>query len=147
MENIFIQIERLYHDVNYTLGNCTIYKEVNDPWGYIPLFTCVSLERGWHNNEPNISCIPVGKYDCVLEHSPKFNKQLWEIYGVEGRTETKFHSANYWHELNGCIALGTQTLFLDSDKEYDVTNSKRTMDLFHEVLRPMNGKIVKLIVK
>ena len=112
-----------------------------------PLFSCLTLERAWKNNKPNISCIPLGEYYCVLEYSPSFDKLLWEIYGVEGRAECKFHAANFWNELNGCIGLGRQLLPIGRDEQLDLSDSKRTMELFHETLRPMNGKIVKLIIE
>jgi len=69
-----------------------------------------------------------------LEHSPKFRKKLWEIYGVPGRSETKFHVANYWHQLNGCIALGNNRRYIDGDAVLDVTSSRDTMKAFHEAM-------------
>jgi len=140
--NLAIYIKRNNDTGKQSVGVCVIYDHNMNP-----LFSCLALERAWKNNEPNVSCIPLGEYDCVLEHSPSFDKLLWEIYGVDGRTECKFHAANFWNELNGCIGLGTQLLHLGFDNELDLTNSERTMELFHETLRPMNGKIVKLIIK
>lgn len=161
MKNIFIHIKRYNGDDNHTNGVCTLFGTdlendlitsesiISNPFNssFIPLFSAQSLERGWLDNEPNKSCVPVGEYHCVYEYSDSFNKKLWELYGVEGRSECKFHSANYWHQLNGCIALGVERLFLDSDKQYDVSRSVETMQRFDDVLRPMRGKIVKLIIE
>ena len=135
-----IEIVRVWQDTNQTSGTCTIYDENN-----FPLFVALSLERGWRNNEQNVSCIPVGEYEMKLEHSPRFKKLLWEIKGVQGRSECKFHSANYWFELNGCISLGLKHKKINKDNYYDVTNSRKTMQVFHDVLS--NFKEVKLIIK
>ena len=56
---------------------------------------------------------------------------LWEIKGVPNRSETKFHSANYWYQLKGCIALGQRVIDINNDGYCDVTNSKNTMIQFH----------------
>ena len=137
-----IYIKRNNDTGKQTVGVLVIYD-----YNMNPLFSCLTLERAWENNEPNISCIPKGTYNCVLEYSKAFNKLLWEIYGVEGRAECKFHAANFWNELNGCIGLGRQLLPIGRDEQLDLSDSKRTMELFHETLRPMNGKIVKLIIE
>lgn len=159
--NKFIYIKRYWSDDKHTNGVCSVIQTdlqnelittasiKANPFDskFIPLFSAQSLERGWLDNKPNESCIPIGEYHCVLEYSNRFDKKLWEIYGVEGRTETKFHASNYWHQLNGCIALGVQRLFMDNDNQFDVTRSGETMTRFHDSLRTMEGKIVKLIIE
>ncbi len=134
-----IEIERIWQDANQTSGICTIF----DADGF-PLFVSLSLERGWRNNKTNISCIPVGEYEMKLEYSPRFDKLLWEIKGVPDRFECKFHSANYWYDLNGCISLGLKHNKINKDNYYDVSNSKDTMKVFHEVLS--NFTDIKLII-
>jgi len=136
-----IKIKRYWQDKNQTLGTCTVLG-AND----MPLFTSLSLERGWNDNKSNISCIPLGgPYKVVLEHSPKFNKLLWEIKGVPNRSECKFHTANYWRELNGCIALGTRPADIDRDGYIDITSSSSIMEEFHKALQ--GYKEVRLIVE
>lgn len=125
-----IVITRFWQDGNQTLGNCTIYDE-ND----IPLFSALSLERGWRNNLPNISCVPLGVYPVFLEWSPRFQKNLWELKDVPNRDECKFHSANYWFQLNGCIALGRSLADINSDGYNDITSSVSTMKAFHKALK------------
>ena len=126
-------------DMNQTLGVCSILN------GKMPIFSSISLERGWRNNEPKVSCIPEGIYNVVLEHSPAFKKLLWEIKGVDNRTECKFHSANYWLQLNGCIALGDAVGLLNADKYYDILNSRRTLEKFEKALLGLTE--CKLIVR
>ena len=125
---------------NQTLGVCYIKSEKNNP-----KYVGFSLERGWKNNQNNISCIPEGTYKVVLEYSDRFKKDLWEIKGVPNRAECKFHSANYWYQLNGCIALGRKRIDVNSDGYADVTSSRDVMNEFHELLK--GEKEAVLIVK
>jgi hypothetical protein len=132
-----IKIHRDWQDTNQTLGSCKVLGDNNKT-----LFASISLERGWRNNENNISCIPAGMYDVVIEWSNRFKKDLWEIKGVPNRAETKFHAANYWFQLNGCIALGQSLKKLNADEYLDITNSVKTMDAFHQALKPYKKAIL-----
>ena len=124
-----IHLHRNDGDKNQTLGTCCILNENNRA-----IFTALSLERGWRNNESNVSCVPKGRYTVVLEWSPRFKKNLWELKGVPNRSECKFHAANYWFQLNGCIALGDSLADINKDGYNDVLNSVKTMELFHKAL-------------
>jgi hypothetical protein len=124
-----IVIKRHNQDKNQTTGVCMVFGEDKI------LFSSMSLERGWRNNEKRVSCIPKGEYKCVLEWSNRFKSDLWEIKGVENRSECKFHSANYWYQLNGCIALGQKLKDINKDGYRDVTNSRNTMKQFHSALK------------
>lgn len=125
-----VEIYRHYQDKNQTSGVCVIF----DNNGF-PLFSAVSLERGWRNNQRDISCVPSGIYKLKLEYSNRFKTDLWELKGVPNRSECKFHSANYWHQLNGCISLGNNYRDVNKDGYRDVMNSVKTMQTFHEVLK------------
>lgn len=122
------------------LGICIVRDEKNKV-----VFTSQSLERGWLNNKRNISCIPSGKYDLKLEWSPRFQTNLWEIYNVPNRRECKFHSANFVRQLNGCIALGSQRVFLDPDPLIDISNSRNTMKRFHKVMTGLKKSTLHVI--
>ena len=161
MNNLFIHIKRQYGDDNHTIGTCSVIETElpNDlittesiktsGWAnrLVPRFTSISLERGWLDNKPNVSCIPKGEYHCVYEYSPAFKRNLWEIYGVEGRTECKFHPANYYKDLQGCVALGLRSLYSDVHDFYSLLDSGVTLLDFHISLKPLEGQIVKLIVE
>ena len=126
-----IKLHRYWQDTNQSLSNTVILDDNNRP-----LFSSVTLERGWRNNEQGVSCIPAGKYNVVLEYSPKFDMMLWEIKGVpNGRSECKFHASNYWYQLNGCIAPGRRPKFLNADKYLDVTASRNALKDFHNALK------------
>ncbi len=124
-----IIVNRDFSDDKQTLGVCY----VRDEQGKI-IFKSESLERGWLDNKSRVSCIPEGGYPVRLEYSNRFRKKLYEIYEVEGRSECKFHSANYWFQLNGCIALGQKRKDINGDGYHDVTSSKVTMRKFHDAM-------------
>lgn len=124
-----IRINRIWGNDKQSLGSLVVVNEFQQP-----LFAALSLERGWLDNEPNISCIPIGSYPIVLEYSSSFNEDLWEIKEVPNRSETKFHRANYWRQLNGCIALGLKATDIDGDGYMDITSSEDTMKAFHEIM-------------
>jgi hypothetical protein len=110
------------------------------------LFSGKGLERAWEDNKPMISCIPEGLYDMLWEWSPRFKQNLWEIYGVKGRSECKFHAANFAHQINGCIALGDMHIDINGDGANDVRNSRKTLDRFDKAMGPHLG-ITKAQVK
>lgn len=134
-----VEIRRYFGDDCQQLGTLTLFNNE-----LAPIFSCISLERGWLDNKPNESSIPKGKYSCVLEYSPRFNKNLWELKGVPNRTECKFHASNYWNQLNGCIALGKTAINIGRDFRLDITNSGATMDVFHDLLVNENEIIVDI---
>lgn len=117
---------------------------VQDENGNI-LFTSKSLERGWLNNLNNISCVPAGNYKLVLEYSPKFNTNLWELYGVVNRRECKVHVANYWHELNGCIAPGVTQADINHDGYVDNVSSRNALKGFHEAMQGFTTAEIRII--
>ena len=135
-----VTIVRYWSDESQTLGVATLLdSELN------PIFAAISLERGWLDNKPNVSSVPVGEYDCVLEHSARFKKELWELKNVPNRSECKFHASNYWNQLNGCIALGDTAENIGRDFQLDVTNSGNTMSTFHRLLK--DEKQIKVIIQ
>ena len=78
---------------------------------------CHSLERPWDSNKRGISCIPEGNYPLTLKMygldgmiNGKIKTGTEELfYLLELRLDLKYliHTANYVHQLNGCIAPGT----------------------------------------
>lgn len=94
------------------------------------LYNSHLLELGWKDNKNDISCVPVGIYDLVLEYSDKFKTVLWEAKGIPNRSECKFHSANYYTDLNGCFAPGKRRADINYDGELDVTSSRTALREF-----------------
>jgi len=134
-----LKLHRYKQDDTQSLSTIVVLDEENNP-----VFSSIALERGWQDNKVNVSCIPKGIYKVVLEYSNAFKRDLWEIKNVPNRTETKFHSSNYWYQLKGCIALGRRPKYLNTDKYLDVTSSKNTMNDFHRVLKNQKEVILKI---
>lgn len=109
------------------------------------LYSENSLERGWLDNKQMESCVPANTYRIVLEWSNRFKKFLWEIKGVPNRSECKIHAANYWNQLNGCIALGLGLADINGDGLLDVTRSKDAMKSFHAAMGEQTEAIIHII--
>lgn len=141
MNTPIVEISRTHRNgILQVLGNCVIYDAE-----FVPIFSSLSMERGDNNNIPNKSCVLPGSYDLVLEWSHKYECDLWELKGTEGRSEAKFHSASFWYDLQGCVSLGQWRTDMNNDGFYDLACSRSTMRSFHKAL---NGyKKVKLIIQ
>lgn len=50
--------------------------------------------------------IPAGEYELAKYASPKFQTLVPTLLNVENRTYIHIHPANYYHQLEGCIAPG-----------------------------------------
>ena len=101
------------------------------------------LERGWRHNRSNISCIPDGVYALLPWTSPKYG----EVYTFCGGTVTPvqedvpnhagrwgnlIHPANYWNQLEGCLALGMTRG--ENDGDLCVWSSKQACGVFRETM-------------
>tara|TARA_R110002074_G_scaffold299959_2_gene471361 strand:- start:122 stop:607 length:486 start_codon:yes stop_codon:yes gene_type:complete len=89
-----------------------------------------SIERPWLENAPNVSCIPEGTYSVGWRESPRFG-ETWHIQDVPGRTHILIHAANFPHDVEGCIGLGTRTM----DAKIAVGSSRRGVKLFEDLTR------------
>lgn len=108
------------------------------------VFTCKTLELPDLENAPNISCIPKGVYEVSYTLSPRLMKYTYEIKGVPNRSGIRFHSANYFSDLKGCIALGNGLVDINKDGELDTINSRATIKAFEGF---MGNKPFTLIIK
>ncbi len=132
----------------------------------VPILTLQTIERPWVPTAdgpwgtPNKSCIPVGTYQFV----PRFNdvkKQHWilsnshlGIYENEaevprgtaspqlhlGRCYVLIHSANWAHQLEGCIAPGTNRHWDGHD--WEVMHSIDAMDRLRAHIAGQSGQLV-----
>ncbi len=100
------------------------------------LFDCKALELPYRDNQRYISAIPIGTYPLQLEYSPRFNMELWELYGVPRRSEIKIHVANYARQLNGCIAVGNGRRDIDGDGKIDLVHSRNALHQLHQAMMP-----------
>lgn len=139
-EELRVKLVRHWSDLNQSTGTLLIVNKENQP-----IFGSLCIERGDRNNQRNVSRVPSGVYDLIWEWSPKFKRNLWEIKGVPGRSECKIHPANFWDQLNGCIAPGIRLKDFDKDGYYDVTYSARTTNMFNSVLKNLSKTTIEII--
>jgi hypothetical protein len=90
------------------------------------VYSCITLELPWRNNERGRSHIPRGRYVAIRHNSPKFGKCV-HVQGVKGRSEILIHPANYVEQLQGCIAVGRFLKDVDGDGAADDINLSRTV--------------------
>ena len=109
------------------------------------IFESVAIQPPFIRNEIGKSRMYAGDFILKLEWSSRFNMDLWEVYGIHGRKEIKFHAMNYARQSNGCIGPGRYFYDIDKDGLTDVTQSKDTLDLFHKALEPDEKAILKVI--
>lgn len=133
-------LQRYKEDLNQSTGTLTVIDQ--EGW---PLFSAPCIERGDRNNERNVSNVLPGSYPLVLEWSPRFKQNLWELKNTLGRSECKIHASNFWHQLNGCIAPGAYLTDLNKDGYQDVARSRNTLDAFHRSMGDV--KISQIIIK
>ena len=86
-----------------------------------------TVERPWLNNEPNVSCIPLGEYEMDWRSSPRFG-ETWHIKDVPGRTHILIHVANFSKDVQGCIGLGMSLM----GDQVAVSSSKDAVRLFEK---------------
>lgn len=104
------------------------------------IFMCRTLELGWHNNQSNVSCIPPGNYICRWTQSNRLsqiagrNIFTYEVLNVPGRAGIRIHSANFYSQLLGCIALGDAHKDINADGELDVIHSGDTIKKFNDLM-------------
>lgn len=113
-------LKRLIDTGKETLGVFSYYNGEN-------IISFTSLELPWKDNQQDISCIPKGVYNIITTYSPKYKRNMWLVRDVEGRSGVRIHSANYFYDIEGCIALGAEFKDLNQDNELDITESRKSV--------------------
>jgi hypothetical protein len=121
-------IHRINDNGRQTLGLLTII------YGGNLIFICKTLELPYKDNQPHVSSIPMGTYTVKKTFSMRFNRMMWEVINVPGRTGIRIYSANFARQLNGSIALGSMAKDLDIDGDLELIHSGQTMLEFDEVM-------------
>lgn len=105
---------------------------------------CKTVERRWHDNQFQISCIPQGTYHYKKRFSEKYQWH-WHIYDVPDRDYILIHNANWAHQLKGCVGVGREFAVMKDDKTgitaRGVTASRLTMDMLRKIL-PDEGVLI-----
>lgn len=132
-----MQIIRGRSDEVQTLGEGSVINKEGHP-----IFAFKTLELPWKNNQPQVSCIPKGKYECVHRTSPKYGRHFL-VKDVPGRSWILIHHGNFYHDIKGCILPGRRHADIDGDGFRDVTHSRLTME---KLLELMPGYFELLII-
>lgn len=128
-----VNIFRIKQDDIQTLGVLTAVDDKE-------IFVCRTLELPWKKNMMGISCIPEGDYICTWSYSEYISDlkgidtYTYEVLSVIGRSGIRIHSANYFSQLKGCIALGDSHKDINLDGNLDVIHSGATVDYFNNLM-------------
>lgn len=123
---------RTYHST-HTQGMFS----ATDEYGNI-LFSCVTLELPWRDNQQGQSCIPEGIYRVRHRTSPKHGDH-YQVLDVPARDLILFHSGNFVYQLLGCILPGERFAQLDADGIPDILNTRATLNRMLACLGPEFG--------
>lgn len=93
-----------------------------------------TIERGWHNNRRNVSCIPEGTYqvDYLATSSSGKYKKCWHVRQVKNRGGILIHNGNLARHSKGCIILGSRAGNLNGNRA--VLASKPAMRKLYKLL-------------
>jgi Family of unknown function (DUF5675) len=119
-----LTLQRLHRDSYATYG------QITDADGKR---LCVTLERPWLDDKPDVSSIPAGMFPATRRLSPRFGYDVYELSEVPGRQAIEMHRGNVVADSEGCILLGSA--FGDVGGHHGITGSadafERFMDTMH----------------
>lgn len=121
-------IKRFFKCDKQVLGSMTLFDKHS-----FPFFELRTLELPDKGNKKRVSCIPCGVYWVEKRWSEKYGDHF-HITDVEGREWILIHSANFFRQLLGCIAVGFSHTDIDGDGYRDVTSSKAALKKLNELL-------------
>lgn len=121
-------------------GDGGIYNKVIASWD--------TLELMWNENKRGESCIPLGVFKMgrrtIGGYAERYGKRfghpyVWEVEGVDNRSEILIHCGNYPRNTKGCILVGEQ--MPDHRPDYIRNSAKTYKDFFTTVDELMLEKI------
>lgn len=126
-----------------TFGTLTITGRRTD--GGAVSFQCMTAELPCRDNARNRSCIPEGRYPCLMRDS-HFGR-VYELQDVPGRSAILIHYGNwagdeslgFVSDVEGCILVGEHRAPIEwndrdagrSGMQLGVTNSRKTLSRLH----------------
>ena len=100
----------------------------------------LTLENPWRNNEPFVSCIPVGSYALNRHLSHKFG-ETFIIEGVPERSHILVQRGNQHTDTSGCILTGEEFYYFDQPTKPGVVNPgiSQSGNAFKKFMNHMDG--------
>lgn len=86
-----------------------------------------TLELPYKNNFMRLSCVPAGKYKLTKRVSVRYGTHFI-LHDVPNRSLILIHVGNYVSNTKGCILVGSDHKYINSDNLLDVTDSLKTMN-------------------
>lgn len=121
-------------------------------------FECDTLEPPWLNNQPEVSCINAGSYDCFIWFSPSLKRNVLRLEDKHGRKNVLVHNANFAgtvdnpdtpdveiSQVKGCTAVGDGFGQIEvpkklakkpGQKQFGIMNSTVTLQALLQELPP-----------
>lgn len=106
---MILKLVRTTYTSTTTLGK--LY--VNDKFN---CWTLEDIDRGLLSSTPikqiqkakvrSLTAIPKGKYEIIINYSPRFKRQLPLLLNVPGFTGIRIHPGNTAEHTDGCILVG-----------------------------------------
>ncbi len=135
-----VKIIRIWTNDKETIGTLLII----DSSG-MPVFSSMVLERGDLDNKKSVSNIPAGIYPLKLTYSPRFKRKMWLVADVPNRAGIRIHPANYYNQLEGCLAPGIKLKDINKDGLIDVTSSRLATSQFESALRGISETTIEIV--
>lgn len=97
---------------------------------WLPENILYTVERPWLDNTPRWSCIPEGEYVCKPRRYNRGGYDAIHVTNVPNRSYILMHKGNTMHDLEGCIAVGTNLGSING--VWGVENSSRAFSQLME---------------
>lgn len=125
-----------------------LYSPQQGTFGWLKLpvvdWECAILEEIWKNNEPFVSCIPVGTYKLrrathrIGTPDPNDDYPCWQLVDVPDRTAINMHILNTIKGTEGCIGMGDRHGVVE--RNWAVLNSRKTFTQFMEHMNTLEAQ-------
>lgn len=112
--------QKRYSGPKYWIAKIYVLDDLGDA-----VFSCVALED-------RKKCPPAGTWKLRLEWSPKFKRNLYEMKGIPGRSEIKYHYGNTLDDTDGCPLLG---------QSYYRATVSHSVAALNQFMRTLSGEV------
>lgn len=95
---------------------------------------------------PGVTAIPRGRYEVVVEYSPKFGKDTLTLRNVPGFTFIRIHAGNTDEDTDGCLLVGNH--FVETVDGDNLRESRKALAALKAKILPVirTGEMVWLTI-